>query len=90
MERAAFIRDPVNQAASPAPVLRVMLQDFSMPDGLHNFVQGDLLFNHLLLRVLRYTEGSGCRPRLDSSEQAFEFDSVRLPHPMARLARLAG
>ena len=90
MERTALIREPVNQAASPAPVFRIMLQDFSMPDRLHDFIQGDLFFNHLLLRVLRYPEGSGCRPGLDASEQGFEFDSVRLPHPITRLARPTG
>jgi hypothetical protein len=63
-----------------------MLQDFSMPERLHDFIQVDLLFNHLLLRVLRYPEGSGCRPGLDASEQGFEFDSVGLTHPIARLA----
>jgi hypothetical protein len=67
-----------------------MLQDFSMPDGLHDFIQGDLFFNHLLLRVLRYPEGSGYRPGLDASKQGFEFDSVRLSHPIARLARPTG
>jgi hypothetical protein len=27
-----------------------------MPDRLHDFIQGDAFFNHLLLRVLRYPE----------------------------------
>jgi hypothetical protein len=90
VERPALIREPVNQAASPAPVFGIMLQDFSMPDRLHDFVQADLFFNHLLLRVLRYPEGSGCRPGLDASEQGFEFDGVRLPHPTTRLARPTG
>jgi hypothetical protein len=90
VERTALVREPVNQAASPAPVFRIVLQDFSMPHRLHDFIQGDLFFNHLLLRVLPYPEGSGCRSRLDSSKQAFEFDSVRLPHPITRLARLTG
>ena len=87
MERTSLIREPINQAASPAPVLRIMLQNFSMPDGLHDFVQGDLFFHHLLLRVLRYPEGFGCRLGPEASEQVFEFDSVRLLHPMARLPR---
>jgi hypothetical protein len=67
-----------------------MLQDFSMPDRLHDLIQGDLFSNHLLLRVLRYPEGSGCRPGLDASEQGFEFDRVGLTHPIARLARPTG
>jgi hypothetical protein len=32
------------------------LGNFSMPDRLHDFIQGDAFFNHLLLRVLRYPE----------------------------------
>jgi hypothetical protein len=30
--------------------------NFSMPDRLHDFIQGDVFFNYLLLRVLRYPE----------------------------------
>jgi hypothetical protein len=90
VERTALIGEPVNQAASPAPVFRIILQDFSMPDRLHDFIQGDLFFNHLLLRVLRYPEGSGRRSGLDASEQGFEFDSVGLPHSISRLARPTG
>jgi hypothetical protein len=66
------------------------LGNFSMPDRLHDFIQGDLFFNHLLLRVLRYPEGSGRRSGLDASEQGFEFDSVGLPHSISRLARPTG
>jgi hypothetical protein len=62
---------------------------FSMPDRLHDFIQGDLFFNHLLLRVLRYPEGSGRRSGLDASEQGFEFDSVGLPHSISSLAQLS-
>jgi hypothetical protein len=36
--------------------------------------------------VLRYPEGPGSRSGLDASEQGFEFDSVRLRHPITRLA----
>jgi hypothetical protein len=61
VERAAFTREPVNQAASPTAVLRIILQNFSTLDGLHHFIQSDLLFSHLLLRVLGYAEGSGSR-----------------------------
>jgi hypothetical protein len=61
MERTALIRKPVNQAACPAPVFRIILQDFSLLDGLHDFIQGNLLFNHLLLCVLGYAEGFGSR-----------------------------
>jgi hypothetical protein len=90
VERAAFVREPVHQAASPAAVLRIILQDFSTLDGLHDFIQSDLLFNHLLVRVLRHAERSGSRLRLDSSDQGFEFHSVRLPHPLRKLLLSSG
>jgi hypothetical protein len=53
VERTALLCGSINQAASPASVFRVMLQNLPMTDGLHDLVQGDLLLNHLLLGVLR-------------------------------------
>jgi hypothetical protein len=65
-----------------------VLQNFPPVDSLQNLIQADVLFDHLLLCVLRDPEVSACRLQLDAGEQGFQFNGVRLRHPRVRLARI--
>jgi hypothetical protein len=68
VERATFASHSVDQTARAAPVFGIGLQNFRLSDCLQDVIQADVLFNHLLLRVLRDPELSACRLQLDADE----------------------
>ncbi len=65
MERAAFLGQSTDQAASAAPVLRIVLQDFPPLERCQDVMQTDVLFHHLLLSML-------CNPKYSGSRLGFD------------------
>jgi len=85
-ERAAFVGLSADQAASSAPVFGIGLQNFATLECRLDFIEADLLFNHLLLRMLCDPERPGRRLGFDTSQGALEFGSLKLLHADASVS----
>lgn len=88
MERAASRGQSTDQAASPTPVLGIVLQDFSLPERCQDLIQTDLLYDHLLLSMLCDPKDSGSRLGFYSREECFKRGRIVLPHPIISVSRL--
>jgi hypothetical protein len=52
MEMSAGLGQPVQEAAGPSPVSRVVLEDLAVGYGFKHFVESSVLLHHLTLGVL--------------------------------------
>ncbi len=68
-------------------MLGLMLQNLRPADCFQNFTKADLLFHHVLLRVLRYTKRSGCRRGLDAFNCSLKLRCISLDHRAVRISR---
>jgi hypothetical protein len=70
MEWTPRVGQAAEQAAGATPVLGITLQNFPPLERCQDFIQANLLFDHLLLRVLRHPQEAGC---------GLGFDPLKLP-----------
>jgi len=64
MEWTPRVGQAAEQAAGATPVFGIMLQNLPPLERCQDFIQANLLFDHLLLGVLRHPPGFEASPQI--------------------------
>jgi len=86
VKRTPLVRNAVKQTTGTATMLGIMLQNLRPADCFQNFIKGDLLLYHLLLRMLRYAKRSGCRLGLDAFNDSLKLRCISLDYRAVRIS----
>ena len=90
MEWTPRIGQAAEQAAGATPVFGITLQNFPPLERCQDFIQANLLFDHLLLGVLRHPQEAGCSLGFDPLKCCRPFGRITVAHPIPRVSRRPG